>query len=78
MAKMEKKMTETELLLTDEFVAYAQKVKEIFDRKKQNELDFKKLFDEFKDKQKKLDLETKTVHEKWEGWKKEQLTKKDA
>jgi phosphoribosylformimino-5-aminoimidazole carboxamide ribonucleotide (ProFAR) isomerase len=71
-------MSDTDFLLTEEFMAYTAKIKEIYDKKKENEKKFKKLFDAFKKEQKVLDLEAKENHTTWEKWKSEQLGKQDA
>ena len=69
-------MTEAELLLSDEFVVYAAKVKAIHEEKKTVEEDFKKHFEEYKSKKKEFEVRVAEVNDEWENWKKSQLSSK--
>lgn len=69
-------MNETELLLTDEFVAFSQAVASVHEEKKVLEEEFKKHFDEYKSKKKELEAKVGIASEKWESWKASQLSKK--
>lgn len=72
-------MTESELLLTDEFVEYAEQIKAIHEEKKKVEEDFKKHFEEYKTKKKEFENRVAAASSEWENWKKSQLAspKKD-
>lgn len=71
-------MTETELLLTDEFLAFSQAVASVHEEKKVLEEEFKKLFENYKNKKKELELKVSSASEKWEDWKKKQLKKNES
>ena len=72
-------MTESELLLTDEFVAYAAKIKAVHEEKKAVEEEFKKHFEEYKSKKKEFESRVTSATADWEEWKKSQVAavKKD-
>lgn len=72
-------MTESELLLSDEFVDYAAKIKIIHEEKKSVEDEFKKHFEEYKSKKKEFESRVSAATLEWENWKKSQLSspKKD-
>ena len=69
-------MNEAELLLTDEFVAFTKSISLIHEEKKVLEENFKKHFDEYKQKKKDLESKVITASSKWEEWKTTQLKKK--
>jgi hypothetical protein len=69
-------MNETELLLTDEFAAFTKTIAGIHEEKKTLEEEFKKHFDEYKNKKKELENKVTSASSKWEEWKKSQLNKK--
>ena len=69
-------MTEHELLLTDEFVAFSQAVSAVHEEKKVLEEDFKKHFEDYKAKKKELENKVAAASSKWEEWKKAQLSVK--
>lgn len=68
-------MTEAELLLTDEFVAFSQAVATVHEEKKVLEEEFKKHFEEYKSKKKDFESRVATASAKWEEWKMAQLKK---
>lgn len=70
-------MNEAELLLTDEFVSFSQAVATVHEEKKILEEDFKKHFEEYKNKKKELESRVALASSKWEEWKSEQLKKKN-
>jgi hypothetical protein len=67
-------MTETELLLTDEFVSFSKEIALVHEDKKAVEEEFKKHFEEYKGKKKEFDAKVAAAHSKWEEWKKAQLS----
>lgn len=69
-------MSESELLLTDEFVSFSKIVASVHEEKKVLEEEFKKHFDEYKAKKKELENRVATASSKWEEWKSAQLKKK--
>lgn len=69
-------MTEHELLLTDEFVAFSQAVSAVHEEKKVLEEDFKKHFEDYKARKKDLENKVAAASSKWEEWKKAQLAAK--
>lgn len=66
-------MNETDLLLSDEFVAYAAKIKSVHEEKKTVEEEFKKHFEEYKSKKKEFENRVNEANVEWENWKKTQL-----
>lgn len=66
-------MNEIELLMTDEFVAFSKSVSEISEEKKALEEQFKKQFEDYKNKKKTLESKVVDLNSKWEAWKKKQL-----
>ena len=62
-------ISDSEYILTDEFVEYTSKVQTIFKNKKTLEADFKKQYDDFKAKKAAMEKEAATVHADWEKWK---------
>lgn len=70
-------MSETDLLLSDEFVEFSQTIAECHKSKKTLEDSFKKLFDEYKAKKKELEDAVVAASSKWESWKKEQASAAD-
>jgi hypothetical protein len=66
-------MTDTDLLLSDEFVAYAAKIKAVHEEKKTVEEEFKKHFEEYKSKKKEFETKVNAANAEWEDWKKSQL-----
>ena len=69
-------MNESELLLSDEFVAFSQSITSIHEEKKTLEEEFKKYFDDYKAKKKDLESRVASASSKWEEWKKSQLSSK--
>jgi hypothetical protein len=69
-------MTEHELLLTDEFVAFSQAVSAVHEEKKVLEEEFKRHFEEYKSKKKDFENKVASASAKWEEWKKAQLSAK--
>lgn len=67
-------MTEAELLLSDEFVAFSQTISSIHEEKKVLEEEFKKYFEEYKNKKKDLENRVANASLKWENWKKTQVS----
>jgi hypothetical protein len=69
-------MTETELLLSDEFAAFTKAVSVVHEEKKALEEEFKKYFEDYKTKKNALESKVATANSKWEDWKKKQLSSK--
>lgn len=69
-------MNESELLLSDEFVAFSQAVAAVHEEKKVLEEEFKKHFEAYKSRKKELESKVTAASSKWEEWKKEQLSAK--
>lgn len=69
-------MNNADLLLTDEFVAFSKAIATVHEEKKILEEDFKKHFEEYKNKKKELESRVSIASEKWEEWKNQQLSKK--
>lgn len=69
-------MTETELLLSDEFVSFSQIIASVHEEKKVIEEEFKKYFEDYKSKKKELENKVAAANTKWEEWKTSQLKKK--
>jgi hypothetical protein len=65
-------MTESELLLSDEFVAFSQAIAAVHEEKKILEEEFKKQFEEYKNKKKEFESKVALASSKWEEWKKSQ------
>jgi hypothetical protein len=68
-------MSEAELLLTDEFVAFSKEITSIHEEKKVVEEEFKKIFEEYKLKKKTFETRVSAANTKWEDWKKTQQKK---
>ena len=62
-------MSELDTLLTDEFVAFSQKVSEIHIEKKKMKQELKDVYEKINAKMKELDLEAKSLNENFEKWK---------
>ena len=62
-------MSELDTLLTDEFVAFSQKVSEIHIEKKKMKQELKDVYEKIKAKMKELDMEAKLLNENFEKWK---------
>lgn len=69
-------MNETELLLTDEFLAFSQTVAAVHEEKKVLEEEFKKHFEEYKSRKKELENKVASANAKWEEWKASQKKEK--
>lgn len=62
-------MNEVELLLSDEFVEFSTKVKEIHEAKKAKQLEFKAVYDKYKADVQVMDDAAKSLQEIFETWK---------
>ena len=62
-------MSELDTLLTDEFVAFSQKVSEIHIEKKKMKQELKDVYEKINAKMKELDMEAKLLNENFEKWK---------
>jgi len=62
-------MSELDTLLTDEFVAFSQKVSEIHIEKKKMKQELKDVYEKINAKMKELDMEAKSLNENFEKWK---------
>ena len=62
-------MSELDTLLTDEFVAFSQKVSEIHIEKKKMKQELKDVYEKINSKMKELDMEAKSLNENFEKWK---------
>jgi hypothetical protein len=69
-------MTESDLLLSDEFINFSKQISTIYDEKKIVEEEFKKHFEEYKNKKKEFESRVAEANSNWEEWKKSQLTNK--
>lgn len=69
-------MNELELLMTEEFAAFTKAVASVVEEKKVLEEEFKKHFEEYKNKKTTLENKVATANAKWEEWKKKQLAAK--
>jgi len=69
-------MNDIELLLTEEFIAFTKAVAAIHEEKKIIEEEFKKYFDDYKNKKKELENKVAIANSKWEDWKKKQSKEK--
>ncbi len=67
-------MTDAELLLSDEFVTFSQAVTSVHEEKKILEEEFKKYFEEYKNRKKELETKVANSNLKWEEWKKTQIS----
>jgi len=63
-------MEETNYLLTDEFLSFANKVKEIHEAKKAKKAELKAFFEKTQAELKALDLKAKELEEEFNKWKK--------
>jgi len=63
------------LLLSDEFIAFSQKIKGIVEKKKEKEKELKQLYDQIKLDLKTLDDEAAAAQQEWEEFK---TSKEDA
>jgi Skp family chaperone for outer membrane proteins len=63
-------MNDTELLLSDEFVSFSKVIASVHDEKKVLEEDFKKHFEDYKNKKKEMEALVTAANAKWEDWKK--------
>lgn len=70
-------MSDLDFLLSDEFVEFSTKVKEIHEAKKTKQAAFKNLYDAFKTEIQTLDDQAKGLQEDFEKWK-VQKSKGDA
>lgn len=68
-------MNEVELLLTEEFAVFSKAVAAIHEEKKSLEEEFKKYFEDYKSKKTVLENKVSAANDKWEDWKKKQLSK---
>lgn len=66
-------MNEIDLLLSDEFVEFSAKIKEIHEKKKSKQSEFKALYDKFKAEVQSLDDEAKGLKSDFEVWKTSQM-----
>jgi hypothetical protein len=62
-------MESVELLLSDEYVAFSNRIAEIHVDKKKKKEDFKVVYAEFQQNLVALDEEAKKLAEEWEAWK---------
>lgn len=67
--------TETELLLTDEYVQFSQKIAAIHEERKSKAAEFKKLYDQYQAEQDELEKKAESLCQAWEDWKSKQLGK---
>ncbi len=66
-------MDNVEFLLSDEFVKFSEKIKEIHDKKKVEKEEIKALYAEHQRKMKALEHEAVAAQEEFETWKNSQL-----
>jgi vacuolar-type H+-ATPase subunit I/STV1 len=63
---------EVNWLLTDEFVAFAAKIKDIHEKKKAKRAELKVFYDKIQAEYKVLDNQAKDLEDKFQAWKKSQ------
>ncbi len=59
-------------LLSEEFVAFSQKISEIYAEKKKIKNELKEVYEKFQNKIKDLELQAQALQEEFEKWKKTQ------
>jgi len=62
-------MSDSDFLLTDEYVEYTQKIAKLHTTKKSKEEEMKKLYDAFKLEMASIEDEAKKAHDEWLAWK---------
>lgn len=68
-------MDDASYLLTDEFLAFAAKVKAVHEEKKAKKAELKVFFDKIQNELKALDTKAKELEDEFNAWKKTQGTK---
>jgi hypothetical protein len=63
---------ETNYLLTDEFMAFSIKIKEIYEKKKAKKQELKEFYDKIQVDLKALDSQAKELEDEFQAWKKVQ------
>lgn len=71
-------MNDYELLLTDEYQNFTQKVQSAYREKKELEEEFKAKFEEYKAQKAEIENRVKEAHDEWEEWKDRQTGAKAA
>lgn len=66
-------MNEIELLLTEEFAAFTKTINAAHEEKKILEEEFKKYYEDYKNKKSSLENKVSVAYSKWEDWKKKQV-----
>jgi hypothetical protein len=64
-------------LLTDEFIAFSSKIKDIHERKKQKKAELKDFYEQIQIDLKALDKEAKDAEDEFQTWKKAQENKEE-
>ena len=70
--------SEVDLLLTDEFVAFSGKIKEIHEQKKAKEVELKEIYERFKSELASLDQSAIKLNQGWEKWVAKQTGKESS
>jgi uncharacterized lipoprotein NlpE involved in copper resistance len=68
-------MDDANYLLTDEFLAFAEKIKTVHEEKKAKKAELKVFFDKIQNDLKALDIKAKELEDQFNAWKKAQSTK---
>lgn len=68
-------MDDSTLLLSDEFIAFAEKIKGIHEEKKAKKLELKNIYDRITGELKALDAKAKEAEEQFASWKASQSSK---
>lgn len=66
-------MTDLDFILTDQFIEFSQKVKEIHEAKKAKQVEFKALYEKFQAESAAFDNQAKELQTEFEGWKAGQI-----
>lgn len=62
-------MSEENYLLTEEFISFSQKIKEVFERKKVKKKELKDFYEKIQAEIKEIDLEATKLEKEFEDWK---------
>jgi hypothetical protein len=71
-------MEETNLLLTQEFIAFSDKIKSIFEEKSSKKAELKAFFEKITAEIKGLDAKAKAAEDEFNAWKKSQSANQEA
>jgi hypothetical protein len=69
-------MNDADILLSDEFVSFSKAIALVHEEKKVLEEEFKKHFEDYKNKKKEFEVKVASASAKWEEWKSTQISTK--